>query len=389
MRQIHQLFVEQTLRVLLGFKFLLRNRTGIIKNKSLVSSLYIDYNFCTIAQSVLNKLSFFYSNNQFKIFIESAFSNKSDSFRLIGGLIDGILTEDKTTPILVCAVKNDLEKVINQYNQCKKIGVKVLVYIDNGSTDGTLEWLMSKKDIVVYATNETYSSIKKSAWYFKIFSTLGFERWYLVLDSDEVPTYLFDEQIKINRLTQFLEEQGKNIADSFFIDMYSKSYDNGSAKYIDDVSLSSYRYFDNNFYTKATFKGISVKGGFRERVFFDSKWNSGPQLRKTSLIKPTKKYIYGTHFPLPYYKNFDFQPILALKHYKFTEKDLNKLPMIVKDKLYADNSSEYKKYLSNISRLNKIFNENSTEFINSENLLDISIYKNALVKKWIESSEKH
>ena len=51
---------------------------------------------------------------------------------------------DPATPIVVCAVKNDLHKIKIQVQHFRTLGIKNIVYIDNGSEDGGVIGLVSK-----------------------------------------------------------------------------------------------------------------------------------------------------------------------------------------------------------------------------------------------------
>ena len=287
---------------------------------------------------------------------------------------------------MICAVKNDLEKIQFQYEKLKSIGVDNFCYIDNGSNDGTLEWLMEAENVNVYQTKDTFSSSKKNLWYYKVIKEYPMGQWFLILDSDEVPSFPHDEKIKISSLISFLEQNKIKNVDSFFVDLYP----NKPIKDLKhDCPLDNFSYFDNRFYLKATFKGLSVKGGFRERVFYNGNFNSGPQLRKNALFKSSSNYIYGPHFGIPYHRNFVFMPIIAIKHYKFTYSDIKKIPVIVNEKLYANDSSEYKKYLNALSMDNTFYNSNSTQLITSLDLLNINLMRNSLVNEWLKIVEHH
>ena len=44
------------------------------------------------------------------------------------------------TPILICIVKDDIQRIEMSLNYYRKMGVKNFVYVDNMSTDGTFEY---------------------------------------------------------------------------------------------------------------------------------------------------------------------------------------------------------------------------------------------------------
>jgi hypothetical protein len=327
-------------------------------------------------------LILYYNARSFKNFISDYL--ETDFVKVKGNGLDSRYSTSGSKVILICAVKNDLEKIQFQYEKLIRIGVENFCYIDNGSKDGTLEWLMKAENLSVYQTKDTFSSQRKNIWYYKVMKEYPLGQWFLILDSDEVPSFPHDESIQIPSLISFLELNEIENIDSFFVDLYP----NKPIKEMEyDFPLDNFNYFDNKFYLKATFKGLSVKGGFRERVFFNSNYNSGPQLRKNSLFKSSNKYIYGPHFGIPYHNNFVFEPIIAIKHYKFTNSDINKIPIIVNEKLYANDSLEYKKYLDSLSMNHTFYNIESTQLKTSHDLLKINLMRNSLVNEWLKFVE--
>jgi len=359
--------------------YLFKNNFDIFKN------LIVYIRIPSLMKAEMAKFKYlilYYNARSFKNFISDYL--ETDFVKVKGNGLDSRYSTSGSKVILICAVKNDLEKIQFQYEKLIRIGVENFCYIDNGSKDGTLEWLMKAENLSVYQTKDTFSSQRKNIWYYKVMKEYPLGQWFLILDSDEVPSFPHDESIQIPSLISFLELNEIENIDSFFVDLYP----NKPIKEMEyDFPLDNFNYFDNKFYLKATFKGLSVKGGFRERVFFNSNYNSGPQLRKNSLFKSSNKYIYGPHFGIPYHNNFVFEPIIAIKHYKFTNSDINKIPIIVNEKLYANDSLEYKKYLDSLSMNHTFYNIESTQLKTSHDLLKINLMRNSLVNEWLKFVE--
>jgi hypothetical protein len=209
----------------------------------------------------------------------------------------------------------------------------------------------------------------------------------MILDSDEIPTYPYCEVVHISYLMEFLEMHRIQMVDSFFLDMYTnKQIHLNDYNQDNNEDFDQYRYYDENLYIVPTFRGLGVKGGMRARVFHDSLRNRGPQLRKVCLIKPSKKTIYSTHFGLPYYKNYKFEPLIALRHLKFTMDDLGfRYNKIIEEGLYANNSLEYKKSISRIVSIDSLFSPKySEEYSKSLDLFSIKIFKSNLAYHWSE-----
>jgi hypothetical protein len=275
---------------------------------------------------------------------------------------------DESKPILMCVVKDDLIKVKLLIEHHRQIGIENFVFLDNGSTDGTYEYLLEDDKLHIYRTEEKYTSSAKYGWINRILSYYGFNRWYLYVDSDENFVYIDCEKTNINELIKKMHKKKVNQLHSLLIDMYSKDelYKNTSKNYI-----NQYKYFDAQPYRRQyKFRGVIIRGGPR-RIFFDDTklW---PILNKTPLFILKRKMIFeSAHFIFPY--RF-FKPInSALLHYKFMVNDRNKYIERTKKGNFAEGSREYKAYLNKIShgKINSFYNKKSIIYNNSNSLLAI------------------
>ena len=100
--------------------------------------------------------------------------------------------------ILICLVKNDLERIKEFYNHYMKLGVKNFVFIDNDSTDGTYEFLCEHSNVSVFQISEQYSTVRRQAWISKVMAYYGYNHWFLIVDSDEFLVYNDFEHKKID-----------------------------------------------------------------------------------------------------------------------------------------------------------------------------------------------
>lgn len=74
----------------------------------------------------------------------------------------GIEQVSPDDPIMVCCVKNDLERIKKVVEHHTKIGVKHMVFVDNESTDGTREWLQTQ-EVDLYGIDEPYHAGRAGA----------------------------------------------------------------------------------------------------------------------------------------------------------------------------------------------------------------------------------
>lgn len=276
--------------------------------------------------------------------------------------------------ILICLVKNDLERIKEFYNHYMKIGVKNFVFIDNDSTDGTYEFLCDQSNVSVFQISEQYSTVRRQAWISKIMSYYGYNHWFLIVDSDEFLVYNDCEHKNIDDLIKKFESLNILRARSLMIDMYSDEELFSEMTSHNQSFRQKYCYFDSDTYSFKKHKRFElITGGMRKRIF-GSYEDIDPFLIKYPILFYQKGDIqYNSHFSFPFYKNFNTKLYLALLHYKFLPQDLEKVKKRVLDKNYALGSKEYVAYLKAYQDNNhlKLITSNSKQFKNSNDLQNI------------------
>ncbi|SDW42755.1 Glycosyl transferase family 2 [Marinococcus luteus] len=300
-------------------------------------------------------------------------------------------------PILICAVKNDIRRIKMQLDHHRELGIVNFVYIDNMSDDGTYEWLINQ-GVDVYRVEDKFSATAKNAWFRQVTDKYGYNRWYIILDSDELFVYPGMEEGKIHNLIKFAEREKMNFLQSFMIDMYSKEQlNNNKPKEIDITKYDIKKYncfFDkDNYYILPSYKGERIHGGSRARLFSDSSHSFAPLLTKNPLYYLKKEEVFGVHYTIPYYDNFNKPIISGILHYKFLPEDSYKYTQIVKEGNYANGSAEYKQYLKIMEEQPNLhfFNNNSQKFNSSFDLLTINIFNKNMSEKlvsYIKQSSK-
>lgn len=274
--------------------------------------------------------------------------------------------------IAICVEKDDILKLKKFIDHHRRLGIDKFVILDNNSTDGTIEYLLKQKDVVLLRTKTVYSSIRRIAWINRIIAHYGYNRWYYVADSDELLVYEDCENKSIKDLIEYYKKLKIVRARAILLDMYSKPdyYINGNVKNYYKECI----YFDTNTYHKKENNHFfNIKGGPRKRVF-----GFNPCLTKYPLVYIKKKDIYiKSHYLYPYNDNFKSNCNLVLKHYKFLPTELGKIKEIVKNGNYSNGSEEYKHYMKVIKKEKKLdfFSESTCKYKNSKSLNQISIYK--------------
>ncbi len=264
--------------------------------------------------------------------------------------------------ILICCVKNDLKKIKNLYTYHKALGIKKMVFVDNASDDGTREWIL-EQGVDLFYTDEEYHAGAKAAWVRKIQDLYGYDRWYLILDSDELFGYIGMEK---HSITEFIDKMGKlgiRRVQSILLDMYPRGELYSETD--DNEYLNSFVFFDSTtYYYSRDGRGNAFRGGPRVRTFKNGDTISST-MSKYPLIFATKEDVWGDHYPIPFEKNFESPCYGILRHYKFTSGEYERYVNIAEEGHYYNGSSDYKVYIESGPKVTMYYEE-SQEYLDSE-----------------------
>lgn len=249
---------------------------------------------------------------------------------------------DGNSIILICVVKDEyllLEYFIDYY---KSIGVSHFIFINNGSTDETLEYLLNHpENILLFDTKSSYKDNNFGvSWVTKILNKYCINKWCLVIDADEL---LYIDNLKVLKL--LMKSSGSNVCKFYLLDMYPKNF--GEIYERGKNFLTHSEYYDKESEINNSLSN-SLMGGIRKRVF-----NLNPCLKKKSFFlynfsccnKLQAGYHwlenFGNHTCVNYYEKYKI-----ILHFKFIKPDLKKFYTDrVKMNQDWNESSEYKTYL--------------------------------------------
>ncbi len=252
--------------------------------------------------------------------------------------------DDRSIPLALCVVKNDLARLEMVISHHRQLGIRQFAVLDNGSDDGTLEWLKQQPDIDVYSVKAPFLSLRKYGWINRLLAMYGFDRWYLYVDSDECLVYPGHETKTIDQLTQAISNRGLDRLGAVMLDMYS---DQELYSTTDDQRpiAEQYCYFDADSFELSTSKrGPRINGGPRKRVF-SAQSDDSPLLIKFPLFYLRPGMVFeSAHYLYPF--KHEVPVGSALLHYKFLASDLARHRQIAENGSFQGGSREYKRYLS-------------------------------------------
>ena len=222
-------------------------------------------------------------------------------------------------PIVVLCVKNDLQRIQMLVDHYRKLGIEKFAFLDNDSDDGTFEWLTEQADVDLFRCSEPYQTPVKEGWINRIVSYYGFDRWYIVTDSDELCTYIGAETHPIGDVIAYAKKNGIKRLKGLTLDMYP----NGKLYRKTDHIQQDYCWMDYNTYYERD-KQVG-------RVHYNEFWG-GPRYRRMNSRITLSKWpvVYwekGTisdsaHFQFPHDLLPGCECCIGILHYKFIDHDL-------------------------------------------------------------------
>lgn len=282
---------------------------------------------------------------------------------------------DFKNPTIICVVKNEYYKLINFFEHYNRIGKFNYLFIDNNSTDGTLELLKNNK-CKVFLCKEKFSTLRKTAWIGKAYSILPNDCWTVLLDADELLAYQDYEKISFNEYIELLEEKKVKVCGAIMVDLFPKKITE-----INDY-IKEYKYFQNTFEKKKSYLFNSVYGGIREREFKYTNDRIFLIKKHPVLKKSNQTLLIHCHYVYPFDYNEKSEILIALLHYKLFNNEINKYKKIAEEGSYGNGggSKEYKMYLNKLNNnsFDEIFkfDDNTVEYNGTESLKKIKILKN-------------
>lgn len=281
---------------------------------------------------------------------------------------------DYCKPTIICVVKNEYDKLINFFNHYNKIGKFNYLFLDNNSSDDTLN-LLKKHNAKVYICKEKFSTLRKISWINKIYSTIPNGCWTVLLDADELLVYDEYEKHTFNETLKTLDNTKIDTCGAIMLDLFP----NKMVK--KENYFKNYIYFQNKFNEKKSFLFNSIYGGIREREF-----RFGDEriylIKKHPVVKKdNKSLLIHCHYIYPFNRNFSSDVYFALLHYKLFDSEIEKYKKIANDGSYGNGggSTEYKMYIKKLNENNfdEIFkfDKDTIKYNGSKALKKVAILK--------------
>ena len=187
----------------------------------------------------------------------------------------------------------------------REMGVGHFLIVDNGSDDGSSEYLQEQPDVSLWETAASYKRARFGAdWLNFLAGAHGHERWCLTVDPDEFLVYPFCDTRPLRAMTDWLDASSIRSFGAMLLDMYPKGRIDEARYREGQDPFEIACWFDAGNYTierNWQYGNLWIQGGPRMRAFFADEPRRAPALNKTPLVKWHREYVYtsSTHTLLP------------------------------------------------------------------------------------------
>jgi hypothetical protein len=172
------------------------------------------------------------------------------------------------------------------------LGVKHIVFLDNGSTDGTVETLQKYDNVTVLRSNLPFKRYNLPMKQYLI-EHFGRGRWTLNADMDELFEYPYSDVVNLKALLRYLNDNSYTAVVTYMLDMFpetllpaenpAKEYEGLKEQYrfydISDVRARDYSEIGDVGNVVANEQIEILQGGVMQRVF-----RTSPLLTKHPLV---------------------------------------------------------------------------------------------------------
>lgn len=278
--------------------------------------------------------------------------------------------------LLFSTLRNERIRLPFFLNYYRKLGIDHFLLVDNGSDDGSREYLSDQPDVSLWTTAHSYKQSRYGVdWLTHLLRRYGSDNWCLTVDVDEFLVFPFCETRPLRALTDWLDSSETRSFAAMLLDMYPKGAMHSQPYREGQNPFEIAQYFDSGNYTISRNPGLRnlwIQGGPRARLFFSADPKEAPAMNKIPLVKwhPSYAYVSSTHMLLPRGLNLVYEeaggekPSGCLLHAKFLDTFAAKAEEELQRGQHYAESQEYIAYREGIERERDLWCNWSEKYIN-------------------------
>ncbi|WP_037314630.1 glycosyltransferase family 2 protein [Ruegeria halocynthiae] len=233
-------------------------------------------------------------------------------------------------------LRNEITRLPWFFRHYRALGVDHFLIVDNGSDDGSAEFLRDQPDVSLWQTRASYRAARYGLdWLTWLQMRHGHGHWTLMVDADELLIYPDHDSRSLQDLTTALDQQGRVAFGALMLDLYPKGPLGAQAYDPETDPTTVLGWFDPGPYRvqrQSPLGNLWVQGGARDRMFFADQSRHSPTLNKIPLVRWSRRYAYvnSCHSALPRQLNAAYDgpggttPSGVLLHTKFLPEVVRK-----------------------------------------------------------------
>lgn len=137
------------------------------------------------------------------------------------------IDENPTPPpdavILYTVLRNERHRLPWFFEYYRGLGIRDFVVVDNGSVDGSLDYLCARPDVTLFSTQESYvGAFAGMVWINHLKSLFSRAGWALYVDVDEALVFDGCENHAVPDLVEALEREGAEAFTAYMLDMFAR-----------------------------------------------------------------------------------------------------------------------------------------------------------------------
>lgn len=262
----------------------------------------------------------------------------------------------KNADLCFVTLRNERVRLPFFLSYYRDMGVDHFLIVDNGSDDGSREYLLQQEDVSLWQAKGSYKASRFGMdWLNWLLFRYGTGNWCLTVDPDEFLVYPHCDTRPLKALTQWMDTSRIRSFSAMLLDVYPEGRI-GDQPYRPGMNpMEIACWFDPANYMihkNGQYGNLWIQGGPRARSFFARDPKLAPALNKIPLVRWRRHYAYisSTHMALPRALNIVYDEeggeriSGVLLHAKFLSTFIAKSSEeMVRGEHYAD-SQEYRAY---------------------------------------------
>jgi hypothetical protein len=316
----------------------------------------IDYRYWSgFARSLSLSLD---EREEFEDFSRRSFDAHLTSIRCRGHLSVGEIG-------LVCVLRNEIGRLPLFFEHYRALGVTRFLMIDNGSDDGSHEFLLAQSDADVFLTNTPFRQGQAGLyWANAVARKFCVGNWILRADADELLVYDGMDEHGLVDLAHWLDAGGLDRLFAPLLDIYPSGVIGAEQRDSSEL-LRRDCWFDPEGYELRRIKaGWHLSGGARRRLFGQERKDSWPVLSKYPFFRMTDEVIiFNHHWQWPCDEVTE-GPQGALLHLKLVDDLAERAERYAREGQHFNGSEDYRLIAGQLAARRELvaFHENSSRY---------------------------